>query len=69
MKTDVKIFVIPYERVPAGPPEPPEKMEVEAPTLDALKTVTRERLKAKRYRTRSVSFAPGGLIAYVEEGQ
>ena len=66
MKTTLKLFVIPKERVPKGPPEPPIETEIEAPSLDGLLVEARSRLQADGYRIRTLSFAPNSLLAYVE---
>ena len=67
MQRTVKVFVIPPGRAPGGPSEPAREMVIEAPALDALRDVTRDRLAGDGYRVRCLSFAPGGLVACVEE--
>ena len=67
MRRTVKVFVIPAARLPGGPPEAAQDMTVEAATLDGLREVARARLIEAGYRLRSISFAPDGLVAYVEQ--
>ena len=67
MQRTVKLFVIPAERCPGGPPDPPREFSISADTLDGLHEATRERLVADGYRVRSISFGPDGLVAYAEE--
>ena len=67
MERTVQVFVIPRDRVPGGPPEPPREMVVEATTVDGLAEATRERLIGEGLRVRSISFTRDGLVAYVEE--
>ena len=68
MTRTVKLFIIPAGRSPAGPPEPPRELTVDADTLDGFREATRAQLVADGYRVRSVSFGPDGLVAYAEEG-
>ena len=69
MQRIIKLFVIPANRCPAGPPDPPREISVEADTLDGLHDATRARLVADGYRVRSISFGPTGLVAYAEESR
>ena len=69
MQRTIKVFVIPHGRTPGGPPEPAREMTIEAPSLDALRDVARVHLAGEGYRIRCISFAPGGLVAYVEEAR
>ena len=69
MQRTVKVFVIPPGRAPGGRPEPAREMVVEAPSLDTLRDVARNRLTGEGCRIRCLSFAPGGLVAYVEEAR
>ncbi len=66
MTRKVRIFIIPADRVPAGPPDPPMSMEVEASQMDELLKIVHQRAVSEGYRVRAVSFSPGGLVAYVE---
>jgi len=66
MERTVKVFVIPPDRVPGGPPEPARELVVEARSTDALRDAARARLIEDGYRVRSLSFGPKGLVAYVE---
>lgn len=67
MTRTVKVFIIPADRGPIGPPEPAREITVDADTMDGLREAARARLVADGYRVRSVSFGPGGLVAYAEE--
>ena len=67
MERTVKVFVIPHDRVPGGPPESAREITIEARTIDALREAARARLTEDGYRVRSLSFGSKGLIAYVEE--
>lgn len=66
MQRTIKVFVIPPDRAPGGPPEPARHMVVEASSTDALRDAARSRLAAEGFRVRSLSFGPKGLVAYVE---
>jgi hypothetical protein len=65
----VKVFVIPPDRAPGGPPEPARQMVVEAKSIDGLREAARAQLAAEGYRVRSLSCGPKGLVVYVEVGQ
>jgi hypothetical protein len=67
MERTVKVFVIPKERVPGGPPRPVRELTVQAATVDGLREAARAKLDAEGLRVRSLSFGPKGLLAYVEE--
>jgi len=67
MEYQVRLFIIPAERVPAGPPEPPVEQCVEAPGHDQARRLVREQLTGEGYRVRSISFGPDGLLAYAEQ--
>ena len=67
MESTVKLFVIPAERAPAGPPEAPRELTVEAPTRDSLREAARAAVKDQGLLLRSVSFGPEGLVVYAEE--
>ena len=69
MQRTVKVFVIPPDRAPGGPPEPAKQMVVDAGTTDALRDAARSKLEDEGYRVRSLSFGPKGLVAYVEPGR
>ena len=66
MERTIKVFVIPPDRSPGGPPEPAREIVVEARSTDALRAVARQRLTEDGYWIRSLSIGPKGLIAYVE---
>ena len=67
MQRTVKVFVIPADRAPGGPPEPARQIVVEGPSTDAARDAARARLVEDGYRVQSLSFGPKGLVAYVEE--
>ena len=67
MKRTVKVFVIPRERAPGGPPDPAREVVVEAASVDGLRDAARAQLAEEGHRVRSLSFGPKGLVAYVEE--
>ena len=66
MKRTVKVFVIPPDGLPGGPPDPAREMVVEAKSIDALREAARTKLMEDGSRVRSLSFGPDGLVAYVE---
>ena len=66
MKRTVKVFVIPPDRAPGGPPEPAREIAVEAASVDGLRAAARAQLASEGHRVRSLSFGPRGLVAYVE---
>ena len=67
MESTVKLFVIPADRAPAGPPEAPSELTVEAPTRDLLRDAARAVVADEGLLLRSVSFGPEGLVVYAEE--
>ena len=69
MKSAVKLFVIPADRVPAGPPEPPQDFAVESATRDGLRHAAMALVAEKGLQLRSVSFGPDGLVVYAQEAQ
>ncbi len=66
MKRTMNVFVIPPDRSPGGPPEPPREVVVEARSIDGLREAARSKLLEEGFRIRSLSFGPDGLLAYVE---
>ena len=66
MTRTVQVFVIPKERVPAGPPDPAKEIQVEGKNIDGLRAETQRRLEAEGYRVRAISCTANGLIVYVE---
>ena len=66
MQRTMKVFVIPPDRAPGGPPEAARQMVVEAGTTDALREAARAKLADEGFKVRSLSFGPKGLVAYVE---
>ena len=67
MERTVKLFIIPRDRVPGGPPNPARELSVKAPTLDGLRAVTRTQVESEGLRVRSISFGSTGLVVYAEE--
>ena len=67
MESAAKLFVIPAERAPIGPPEPPRTLTVEAPNRDSLIDAARTAVANEGLLLRSVSFGPEGLVVYAEE--
>ena len=67
MQRPVQLFVIPKDRAPAGPPNPPENLSIEGRALDELRDAVRREIEARGLRARSVSFGPKGIVAYAEE--
>lgn len=67
MQGQVKLFVIPGGRDPAGPPEPARDLVVEASSRDALREAARAAATEQGLRVRSVSFGPDGLLVYALE--
>ena len=57
------------DRAPAGPPDPPQELVVEAPTRDLLRQAVRNAVEAEGLQLRSVSFGPDGLVVYAEEAK
>ena len=50
MKRTVRVFNIPKERMPGGPPNPARETIVEATSLDGVLTATRAKLSEEGYR-------------------
>jgi hypothetical protein len=67
MKRTVRVFTIPKERVPGGPPNPAREVAVEASSLDGVLAAARAKLIEDGHRIRTLSFSAKGLVAYVEE--
>ena len=67
MKRTVRVFSIPKDRVPGGPPDTAREMVVEADSLDGLLAAARAKLTEEGRRIRALSFTSTGLVAYVEE--
>ncbi len=67
MKRTIKVFVIPKDKVPGGPPKAAREITVEADNLDGLRTAARTKLAEEGCRIRTISFSSKGLVAYVEE--
>jgi hypothetical protein len=68
MQRTMQVFVVPRGTGPGGgPPLPARKLTVEAPSLDCLGDAAHAALTANGLRVHSLSFCPGGLVAYVEQ--
>ncbi len=67
MERIVKLFIIPRDRVPGGPPNPVRELTIEAPTLDGLRAAARTQVESEGLRVRSISFGSTGLVVYAEE--
>ena len=67
MERTVKVFVIPADRAPGGPPEPARQIVVTGRSTDGARKAAQARLLQDGYRVRSLSCGPTGLVAYVEE--
>ena len=67
MQSTVKVFVIPADRAPGGPPEPARQIVVEGRSTDAAREAAQRRLAEDGYRVRSLACGPEGRGARVEE--
>lgn len=67
MERSLKLFVIPKDKIPGGPPMPAKEFVIEAKDLDGLRDVARTRIEDESLRLRSLSFGANELIAYAEE--
>ena len=67
MERTVRLFIIPRDRVPGGPPNPARELTVEAPSLDGLRAAARNLAEKEGLRVRSISFGATGLVVYAEE--
>ena len=67
MERTVKLFIIPRDRVPGGPPNPARELAVEAPSLDGLRAAARAQVESEVLHVRSISFGSAGLVVYAEE--
>jgi hypothetical protein len=67
MRREVRLFIIPKDRTPAGPPQARKPFSVEASTMDGLFDAVKEEIADCGFRLRSVSSGPKGLVAYAEE--
>jgi len=67
MESAAKLFVIPADRAPAGPPDAPRELRLEALTRDLLREAARAAVLEQGLLLRSVSFGPDGLVVYAEE--
>lgn len=66
MEHQVLVFAVP--RAPVGAaPTPTTPFTVVAADDDAAREAARAELAARGQRVRALSFAPNGLVAYVEE--
>ncbi|GEM_PF-3328594 len=67
MKRTLKVFVIPKERTPGGPPDAAREMLIEATSLDGLREAARAKMHDEGLLVRALSVGATGLVAYVEE--
>jgi hypothetical protein len=67
MERKLKLFIIPEDKIPGGPPNPSKEFVIEAKNLDGLREVARTRIEDEHLRLRSLSFGANELIAYAEE--
>jgi len=67
MERTVKLFVIPKDNVPGGPPNAAKEIAISARSLDGLREEARAVVVSEGLRVRSISFGPSGLIVYAEE--
>jgi hypothetical protein len=67
MERTVKLFLIPKDRIPGGPPNAPRELVVSARTLDGLRDEARAVVAREGLQVRSISFGPLGLVVYAEE--
>ena len=67
MERTIKLFIIPRDRVPGGPPNPARELTVEASTIDGLRAAARTQVENEGLRVRSISFGSTGLVVYAEE--
>jgi len=67
MERTLKLFVIPKDRIPGGPPNPSKEFVIKAKDLDGLRNAARTLIEEKSLRLRSLSFGANELIAYAEE--
>ncbi|MBN2527646.1 MAG: hypothetical protein JXR76_14740 [Deltaproteobacteria bacterium] len=67
MERRMKLFVIPKERVPSGPPNPAREIALQADSLDGFREAARQHVESEKLKLRSVSNGPNGIVAYAEE--
>ena len=67
MEIRMKLFVIPKERAPGGPPNPARDIDIQADNLDELREAARRHIEAENLKVRSISNGPSGIVAYAEE--
>jgi hypothetical protein len=67
MQRAVRLFVIPKDRTPSGPPNPAQVFLVQAASMDACRDEVHREVEARSLRLRSVSFGPKDIVAYAEE--
>lgn len=68
MQRTMQVFIVPKGSGPgAGLPLPARNVMVEASSLDGLRDAGHAVLSEEGYQIRSLSFGPGGLVAYVEQ--
>ena len=67
MQRAVRLFVIPRDHIPSGPPNSPQTFSVQGSSLDACRDEVRKEIEARSLRLRSISFGPKDIVAYAEE--
>ena len=67
MQKTVQLYIIPRERVPVGPPGPPESLDIEAAGIDEVRSAVRREVEGRGLVLRSVSSTATGLVAYAEQ--
>ncbi len=67
MERRLKLFVIPQDKLPGGPPNPAQELTIEASSLDGLRDAARIYIEDENLKVRSISNGPGGIVAYAEE--
>ena len=67
MERRMKLFVIPRERVPGGPPNPAREIALQAECLDGFREAARQHIDSEKLKLRSISNGQNGIVAYAEE--
>ena len=67
MERRLRLFVIPQDKLPGGPPNPAQEFTIEASSLDGLREAARKLIEDKNLKVRSISNVPAGIVAYAEE--
>jgi hypothetical protein len=67
MDRRLKLFVIPLNKLPGGPPNPAKELTIEASSLDGLRAAAQKHIEDENLKVRSISNGPAGIVAYAEE--